>query len=185
MRIDLLQELRGGQTGSFALKRIKRKDLRKGMVLVAPAIKPRAVMDFEAEIVVLHHPTTITLRYQVRARAVAAAAMTVPGHGAHGQRATDGADRRHGARPAALWRQVPHPPPLHALPRVSARGCAARHSPPAHAAQGAKLIFREGRTKAVGTVTRLFDDQHPAPAFPVTAATAAAHARHAEAAGTS
>jgi hypothetical protein len=35
------------------------------MVLVSPALKPVAVWDFEAEVVVLHHPSTITLKYQV------------------------------------------------------------------------------------------------------------------------
>ena len=60
-----MQELRSGQTGTFALKKIKRKDIRKGMVMVHAQLKPRAVMEFEAEIVVLHHPSTITLKYQV------------------------------------------------------------------------------------------------------------------------
>ena len=60
------QELHSGQTGTFALKKIKRKDIRKGMVMVAPALKPVAVWDFEAEVVILHHPSTITLKYQVQ-----------------------------------------------------------------------------------------------------------------------
>ena len=35
------------------------------MVMVAAQLKPRAVMEFEAELVILHHPTTITVKYQV------------------------------------------------------------------------------------------------------------------------
>jgi hypothetical protein len=34
------------------------------MVLVDPAIKPVAARNFEAEVLVLHHPTTIKLSYQ-------------------------------------------------------------------------------------------------------------------------
>lgn len=33
---------------------------------------------------------------------------------------------------------------------------------------GARLIFREGRTKAVGTVTQLYDDANPPAKMPVT-----------------
>lgn len=57
-------EVRGGQTASFALKKIKRSNIRKGMVMVAPALNPQACWEFEGEILVLHHPTTISSRYQ-------------------------------------------------------------------------------------------------------------------------
>lgn len=57
-------EVRGGQTASFALKKIKRSQIRKGMVLVSPELNPKACWEFDGEIVVLHHPTTISSRYQ-------------------------------------------------------------------------------------------------------------------------
>lgn len=49
-----VSEVRGKQTASFALKKIKRSQLRKGMVLVSPELNPKACWEFHAEIVVLH-----------------------------------------------------------------------------------------------------------------------------------
>ena len=43
---------------------IKRNMIRKGMVMVAPKLEPKACWEFEGEILVLHHPTTISIRYQ-------------------------------------------------------------------------------------------------------------------------
>lgn len=43
---------------------IKRSQIRKGMVMVSPAVNPSACWEFEGEILVLHHPTTISSRYQ-------------------------------------------------------------------------------------------------------------------------
>lgn len=34
------------------------------MVMVSPKLSPQASWEFEAEILVLHHPTTISPRYQ-------------------------------------------------------------------------------------------------------------------------
>lgn len=46
------------------LAQIKRSSIRKGMVMVSPKLNPQATWEFEAEILVLHHPTTISPRYQ-------------------------------------------------------------------------------------------------------------------------
>ena len=62
-------EVRGGQAASFALKKIKRAAIRKGMVLVHPSLKPVAHWEFDAEVVILHHPTTITTKYQAMVHA--------------------------------------------------------------------------------------------------------------------
>ena len=43
---------------------IKRSTIRKGMVMVSPKIEPKACWEFESEVLVLHHPTTISVRYQ-------------------------------------------------------------------------------------------------------------------------
>lgn len=43
---------------------IKRQDIRKGMVLAAQELNPSATWEFDADVLVLHHPTTISSRYQ-------------------------------------------------------------------------------------------------------------------------
>ena len=43
---------------------IKRSHIRKGMVMASPLLNPQACWEFEGEILVLHHPTTIAVRYQ-------------------------------------------------------------------------------------------------------------------------
>lgn len=37
----VVREVRSGQTASFALKKIKRSQIRKGMVLVSPVLNPQ------------------------------------------------------------------------------------------------------------------------------------------------
>jgi len=53
-----------GQAATFALKKIKKNQIRKGMVLADAALQPRACMRFTAEIVILNHHTTIENNYQ-------------------------------------------------------------------------------------------------------------------------
>lgn len=43
---------------------IKRNQIRKGMVMVDSSLNPYACWEFEGEILVLHHPTTISAKYQ-------------------------------------------------------------------------------------------------------------------------
>lgn len=47
-----------------ANEKLSRNDFRKGMVLLDVSIKPEPVWEFEAEVQVLHHATTITPGYQ-------------------------------------------------------------------------------------------------------------------------
>lgn len=57
-----------GQAASFALRALSKKDalkrtsFRKGMVLVSKDVTPRAAWEFEAEVIILHHATTIKER---------------------------------------------------------------------------------------------------------------------------
>lgn len=53
-----------GHSASFALKRVKRASVRKGMLMLDLASKPAAYYEFEAEVLVLFHSTTIRLHYQ-------------------------------------------------------------------------------------------------------------------------
>ncbi len=54
-----------GQTAALALKKVKRSSVRKGMVLVDERVRPKASWEFEAEIAILTHATTIQPKYQV------------------------------------------------------------------------------------------------------------------------
>ena len=59
-----------GQFACFSIKPTKntdklvREELRRGMVLLDPAFKPEPVWEFESEIIILHHSTTIKEGYQ-------------------------------------------------------------------------------------------------------------------------
>uniref|UniRef100_A0A8C1NT37 GTP-binding protein 1 n=1 Tax=Cyprinus carpio TaxID=7962 RepID=A0A8C1NT37_CYPCA len=122
-----VKEVRGGQTASFALKKIKRSSIRKGMVMVSPRLNPQAYWEFEAEILVLHHPTTISPRYQAMVHC-----------GSIRQTATILSMTRDclrtGDKATVHFRFIKTPEYLHIDQR---------------------LVFREGRTKAVGTITKL------------------------------
>ncbi|XP_005164056.1 GTP-binding protein 1 isoform X1 [Danio rerio] len=122
-----VKEVRGGQTASFALKKIKRSSIRKGMVMVSPRLNPQAYWEFEAEILVLHHPTTISPRYQAMVHC-----------GSIRQTATILSMTRDclrtGDKATVHFRFIKTPEYLHTDQR---------------------LVFREGRTKAVGTITKL------------------------------
>jgi len=54
-----------GQTAALALKKVKRNQVRKGMVLVDARAEPKASWEFDADIAILTHSTTIQPRYQV------------------------------------------------------------------------------------------------------------------------
>uniref|UniRef100_A0A3B1KDJ8 GTP-binding protein 1 n=1 Tax=Astyanax mexicanus TaxID=7994 RepID=A0A3B1KDJ8_ASTMX len=123
-----VKEVRGGQTASFALKKIKRSAIRKGMVMVSPQLNPQASWEFEAEILVLHHPTTISPRYQamVHCGSIRQTASIL---------SMNKECLRTGDKATVRFRFIKTPEFLHTEQR---------------------LVFREGRTKAVGTITKLF-----------------------------
>ncbi|XP_061604658.1 GTP-binding protein 1 isoform X2 [Phyllopteryx taeniolatus] len=122
-----VKEVRGGQTASFALKKIKRSTIRKGMVMVSSRLNPQATWEFEAEILVLHHPTTISPRYQAMVHC-----------GSIRQTATILSMNRDclrtGDKASVHFRFIKTPEYLH---------------------RDQRLVFREGRTKAVGTITKI------------------------------
>ncbi|XP_050345245.1 GTP-binding protein 1 [Nymphalis io] len=119
-------EVRGGQTASFALKKIKRSQIRKGMVMVSPALNPQACWQFEGEILVLHHPTTISSRYQamVHCGSIRQTASIM---------SMSRECLRTGDKALVRFRFIKHPEYLKC---------------------GQRMVFREGRTKAVGNVLR-------------------------------
>ncbi|POR33408.1 GTP-binding protein 1 [Tolypocladium paradoxum] len=126
-----------GQSASFALKKVKRKDVRKGMV-VLPKLEgqpaPRVHREFIAEVLILSHATTIKNKYQAMLH-VGPVSQTC---------AIIDIDRaliRTGDRATVAFRFVQRPEYL---------------------APGDRLLFREGRTKGLGIVKAVgYDPQHP------------------------
>ncbi|XP_063698828.1 GTP-binding protein 1 [Culicoides brevitarsis] len=119
-----VREVRGGQTASFALKKIKRSQIRKGMVMVSPDINPQACWEFEGEILVLHHPTTISKRYQamVHCGSIRQTASIIT---------MSKECLRTGDKALVKFRFIKHPE---------------------YVRKNQRMVFREGRTKAVGNV---------------------------------
>eukprot|EP00090_Calanus_glacialis_P046457 TRINITY_DN9139_c0_g1_i1.p1 TRINITY_DN9139_c0_g1~~TRINITY_DN9139_c0_g1_i1.p1 ORF type:complete len:617 (-),score=223.93 TRINITY_DN9139_c0_g1_i1:54-1904(-) len=120
-------EVRSGQTASFSLKKVKRSNIRKGMVMVSQAVEPQCCYEFEGEILVLHHPTTISTKYQamVHCGSIRQTASIIR---------MSSECLRTGDKAQVLFRFVKHPEYLK---------------------EGQRLVFREGRTKAVGNVNKV------------------------------
>lgn len=64
MHYHRLSEANAGLVVGVALRGIKYDDVERGMILCDEAIKPRAVRSFEADIIVLSHPTRIATGYE-------------------------------------------------------------------------------------------------------------------------
>merc|ERR1712098_136516 len=122
-----VSEVKSGQTASFSLKKVKRSSIRKGMVMVSTAVEPQCCYEFEGEILVLHHPTTISTKYQamVHCGSIRQTASII-------KMSSD--CLRTGDKAQVLFRFVKHPEYLK---------------------EGQRLVFREGRTKAVGNVNKV------------------------------
>ncbi|EXJ94551.1 hypothetical protein A1O1_02947 [Capronia coronata CBS 617.96] len=121
-----------GQSASFALKRIRRKDVRKGMV-VLPKLEtpPMVYREFVAEVLILSHATTIRPKYQAMLH-VGPVSQTC---------AIIEIDReyiRTGDRATVAFRFVQRPEFL---------------------TVGERILFREGRTKGLGIVKSLGFEQ--------------------------
>ncbi|KAI8335898.1 P-loop containing nucleoside triphosphate hydrolase protein [Chlamydoabsidia padenii] len=124
---------RAGQNVTFALKNVRRKMIRKGSVLLAydkDQPLPKVSRRFEAEIRILYHSTTIKQKYQamVHCGSVRQTAQIID---------LNQNVLRTGDRAIVQFEFVKHPEYL---------------------CEGAKLIFREGRTKGKGTVLRILTD---------------------------
>ncbi|VDP59719.1 unnamed protein product [Schistosoma curassoni] len=95
----------------------------KGMVLLAPELKPKACIEFIAEVLILHHPTTISVGYQAMVHAgPVRQTATILKLNSHERLRT-------GDKDMVVFRFIKSPEYLYT---------------------GLRLIFREGKTKAVG-----------------------------------
>ncbi|KAL4948606.1 P-loop containing nucleoside triphosphate hydrolase protein [Aspergillus filifer] len=114
-----------GQSGSFALKRVRRKEVRKGMVVLKKLDQqPKVFKEFVAEVLILSHATTIKPRYQAMLH-VGAVSQTC---------SVIDIDRpyiRTGDRALVAFRFMQRPEFL---------------------APGDRVLFREGKTKGLGIV---------------------------------
>lgn len=120
-----------GQSASLALRNVRRKDVRKGMVVLHkpdnPALAPKVYREFVAEVLILSHATTIKTKYQAMLH-VGPVSQTC---------AIIDIDRsyiRTGDRAQVAFRFVQRPEYL---------------------AVGDRILFREGRTKGLGIVKSL------------------------------
>mmetsp|Transcript_23542 Transcript_23542/g.65268 ORF Transcript_23542/g.65268 Transcript_23542/m.65268 type:complete len:580 (+) Transcript_23542:416-2155(+) len=117
-----------GQTAALALKKVKRSSVRKGMVLVDASLRPVASWEFDADIAILTHATTIQPRYQavIHCEIIRQAARVV---------AMDNERLRSGDRAVVRFRFLQRPE---------------------YITPGARFVFREGRTKGIGVVTAAY-----------------------------
>ncbi|KAK3166817.1 hypothetical protein OEA41_009942 [Lepraria neglecta] len=117
-----------GQSASFALKRVRRKEVRKGMV-VLPKLDhpPKVYREFIAEVLILSHATTIKTKYQAMLHVgpISQTCAIID---------IDRAFIRTGDRATVAFRFVQRPEYL---------------------SVGDRILFREGRTKGLGIVKEL------------------------------
>ncbi|KAJ5939092.1 hypothetical protein N7466_002226 [Penicillium verhagenii] len=129
-----------GQSGSFALKRVRRKEVRKGMVVLKKTEQtPKVYREFVAEVLILSHATTIKPKYQAMLH-VGAVSQTC---------SVIDIDRpfiRTGDRALVAFRFIQRPEFL---------------------APGDRVLFREGKTKGLGIVKSIgYDPNQPLSAKP-------------------
>ncbi|KAF2723654.1 P-loop containing nucleoside triphosphate hydrolase protein [Polychaeton citri CBS 116435] len=132
-----------GQSASFALRRVRRKDVRKGMVVLlakseanpnAPIQQPKVYREFVAEVLILSHATTIRTKYQAMLHVgpISQTCAIID---------IDRAYIRTGDRATVAFRFVQRPEFL---------------------AVGDRILFREGRTKGLGIVKQVgYDASKP------------------------
>ncbi|KAH6913816.1 GTP-binding protein 1 [Coprinopsis sp. MPI-PUGE-AT-0042] len=119
-----------GQCVSLALKRIRRSAVRKGMVLVNKSdAPPRAVRQFEGQVLILYHNTTLQKNYQAMLHCGAVRQTVRIIEMDHPQGIL-----RTGDRATVQFEFISHPE---------------------FVKEGMKLLFREGKTKGLGVITRV------------------------------
>ncbi|EIW83148.1 GTP-binding protein 1 [Coniophora puteana RWD-64-598 SS2] len=119
-----------GQCVALALKRVKRQAVRKGMIIVHKSeTPPKVVRQFEGQVLILYHNTTLQRNYQamLHCGAVRQTVRIISMDHPHGILRT-------GDRATVQFEFISHPE----FVKV-----------------GMKLLFREGKTKGLGVITRL------------------------------
>ncbi|XP_033101158.1 GTP-binding protein 2-like [Anneissia japonica] len=124
--------VRPSQAASLSLKEIDRAVLRKGLVLLKAELEPFACKDFEAEILLLYHTTTISCGFQATIHVSNVCQTATIVH-------MDKESLKTNEKATVRLHFIKHPEYL----RV-----------------GSRLFLREGRTKGMGQVTRVIPYQH-------------------------
>jgi hypothetical protein len=144
------------------LKKIRRQDIRKGMVMLQKTdTPPQAVMEFVAEgtscinssnvVMILYHQTTIKPKYQAMLH-VNATAQTC-------QIISIELKKKKSTKTATETSEEPTAQILRTGDRGLVRFRFMQRAE--YLKIGTKLIFREGRTKGLGTVTQIFPAKEP------------------------
>jgi elongation factor 1-alpha len=124
MHYHRVDEARAGRIVGIALKGVEERDVERGMVLLPRDADPTPVREFEAEVMVLNHPTRIGEGYEpvVHLETVSEAAAFYPEDG-------------------------------RLLPGDTGLATVRFKFQPYLVEAGQRFVFREGRSKGVGTVT--------------------------------
>ncbi|WP_255190651.1 GTPBP1 family GTP-binding protein [Natronobeatus ordinarius] len=124
MHYHRVDRARAGRIVGIALKGVKESALERGMVLLPADADPEPVREFEAEVMVLNHPTRIGDGYEpvVHLETIGEAAAFYPEQG-------------------------------RLLPGDTGKTRVRFKFRPYLVEEGQKFVFREGRSKGVGTVT--------------------------------
>jgi len=124
MHYHRVDRAEAGRIVGIALKGVEEREIERGMVLLPADADPTPVREFEAEVVVLNHPTRIGNGYEpvVHLETVSEAAAFYPEGG-------------------------------QLLPGDSGQTRVRFKFRPYYVEEGQKFVFREGRSKGVGTVT--------------------------------
>jgi GTPase len=124
MHYHRVDEAQAGRIVGIALKGVQEEAVERGMVLLPRETDPDPVREFEAEVMVLNHPTHIGAGYEpvVHLETVSEAAAFYPENG-------------------------------QLLPGDTGRARVRFKFRPYLVEEGQRFVFREGRSKGVGTVT--------------------------------
>lgn len=129
MHYHRLSEADTGFVVGIAIRGVDHEELERGMILASEELKPDVIKSFEAEVLVLTHPTRITNGYEpvIHLYTVAESArLELFGR--------DYIKAGETAKVKATFKYSPH-----------------------FLEEGDKFIFREGKTKGIGTVTKILN----------------------------
>jgi elongation factor 1-alpha len=129
MHYHRVDRAKAGRIVGIALKGVREADLERGMVLLPRDADPTPVRRFDAEVMVLNHPTRIGSGYEpvVHLETISEAAVFRPEGGQLLPGDTGETEVEFKFRPYLVE-------------------------------EGQRFVFREGRSKGVGTVTKVYED---------------------------